>query len=200
MKILLGSRDNVDFDEPIKMTKEQMNRFIAFLRSTFDVVDVISTKIARAERVGDKPEWPRSWTLDELKLLYEIEDTHKVAERLGRSWMSVDIMRGKFIPEFLDWASNKGIDLLKEDTKKLIEEFLKEKQDLRREKREESKKLHKSQKIEKQIIELEDEKKKLVERLLVSSVTKTYATKEIIKKEDKIEKLRKKLKKLKSQE
>ena len=70
--------------------------------------------------------------------------------------MSVNIKRGAFIPEFLTWTQNKGKDVLKDDIKKLIRKFMKEKQEeiiFRRKKRK------KIRQIEKKIEKLKDELK-----------------------------------------
>jgi len=73
-------------------------------------------------------------------LLDTEKTTDEVAEMLGRTWMSADIKRGGFIPDFLAWTSQKGKDLLKDDLKIMIKEFMKEKEKeilSRREKRKE---------------------------------------------------------------
>lgn len=181
MRILIGSKNNVDFDKPIKMTKEQRDEFVKFLKSMFDIVDIEESSNIRRERVGGKTNWPKKWTLDEYKLLYEIEDNVKLAERLGRSPLSITIKRGHFIPEFLKWVSDKGKDLFKEDTKKLIEEFFNEKE-IRRI----------CEKYRKKVKEIDEEIKKLkveVERLVNSQLPRKYVDKQIIKIEDKKDKL-----------
>jgi len=132
IKMLIGDKGNVDFDSPVKMSKKQQDDMIGLLRSIFSVVEVDHTNEHRTDRLGSKPRFFREWTADELEILLKIEekDTEKVAEELGRTWMSVDIKRGSFIPEYLYWLDKKGVDLLHADTKKLIKEFLKEKEDI----------------------------------------------------------------------
>lgn len=145
MKILIGDKWGVDFDAPIKMSSEQKDKFIGFLKTLFSVVEEEYTGELRVDRIGDKL-FMKEWTPAELALLLEVEtkDTDMVAEELGRSWMSVDIKRGEFIPKYLAWVRERGIDLLSANTKELIKEFMKEKQDLiisRRRKRTELRKL-----------------------------------------------------------
>lgn len=134
MKILIGDNGNVDFDSPVQMTSEQKDKLIEFLRSMFAIVEEEPASEFRTDRIGDKF-FMRSWTSSEHALLLEIEDTSKVAEKLGRSWMSVDIKRGEFLPEFLMWAHEKNKDLLKGNINELIEEFMKTKQEKIKEKR-----------------------------------------------------------------
>ena len=153
MKILIGDRDGVDFDTPIKVKEKQKKEIIKFLKNMFKVVVVENTTSFRTERMGDKF-FMREWTPDEYAVLLEIEDTNKVAEMLGRSWMSVNIKRGDFIPDFLTWTRKKGKDILKDDIKKLIEEFMKEKQEEIISRRKKRKKIRQ---IEKEIEELKDE-------------------------------------------
>jgi|GEM_PF-1003244 len=134
MRILIGDKGNVDFDEAIQMSPKQKAEFLKFMKSLFDVVIEEEVDELRSDRLGDRVFF-RKWTSEELKILLEIEDTNKVCERLGRSWMSVDIMRGGFIPEFMYWAHIKGYDIVYGDTKKLIEEFMEEKEKEKQERR-----------------------------------------------------------------
>ena len=127
MRIFIGDKGNVDFDWPVKMTYQQINKFVAFMKEQFAVVEKESNENIRTERLGDKL-FAKSWSSDELKLLLEAEDTERISVKLGRSWMSVDIKRGGFIPEFMIWSDSKGYNIVKGDTKKLIEEFMAEKE------------------------------------------------------------------------
>tara|TARA_Y100000310_G_scaffold333512_1_gene411220 strand:+ start:368 stop:991 length:624 start_codon:yes stop_codon:yes gene_type:complete len=145
MNILIGDKGNVDFDSPVKMTDNQQQKFIEFLRSIFSVIKLEKTQEFRTERIGDKF-FMKEWTGDEYAALLEIEETDKVAEMLGRSWMSVDIKRGGFIPDFLAWTSEKGKDPLKDDVKSLIKDFMKEKEQELLSRREKKKELRKKQK------------------------------------------------------
>lgn len=93
MKLLIGDKGNIDFDSPVVMDEHQRKKFIDFLKNMFKVVKVEETDHLRIERIGDKF-FTKEWTSEEYALLLELEDTNKVAEMLGRSWMSVDIKRG----------------------------------------------------------------------------------------------------------
>jgi len=140
MKILIGDNNNVDFDSPIEMTEDQKSKFVSFLKTIFSVVKIEDTEELRTERIGDKF-FMKEWTPEEYAVLLDTEKTtDEVAEMLGRTWMSADIKRGGFIPDFLAWTSQKGKDLLKDDLKIMIKEFMKEKEKeilSRREKRKE---------------------------------------------------------------
>lgn len=135
MKILIGDKDHIDFDEAVLMTPEQREKFIEMMKELFSVIQLESTDKFRLERLGDKI-FARNWTTDELKYLLEIEDIYTICEGLGRSWMSVDIKRGEFIPLFMTWAHERGYDIVRGDTKSLIEKFIEDKELEKKERRE----------------------------------------------------------------
>ncbi|MCK4796302.1 MAG: hypothetical protein KAT05_02910 [Spirochaetes bacterium] len=136
MKILVGEKGNVDFDQPVKMTKEQQNDFIKFMKTIFKPVHPMETDKFRKFRIGDQY-FPRKWNdSEERSMLLDINvDTDKLCELLGRTWMGVNIKRGDFIPDLLVWADSKGYNIFKGDRKKIIEEYLEEKRNLVNEKR-----------------------------------------------------------------
>lgn len=135
MKILIGDKGHIDFDEPILMSPEQREKFIEMMKELFSVIQLERTDKYRLDRLGDKI-FARNWTTDELKYLLEIKDIDTICEGLGRSWMSVDIKRGDFIPLFMTWAHVKGYDIVHGDIKTLIEEFIEEKELEKQERRE----------------------------------------------------------------
>jgi hypothetical protein len=135
MKILIGDKDHIDFDEAVLMTPEQREKFIEMMKELFSVIQLESTDKFRLERLGDKI-FARNWTTDELKYLLEIKDIDTICEGLGRSWMSVDIKRGEFIPLFMTWAHERGYDIVRGDTKSLIEKFIEDKELEKKERRE----------------------------------------------------------------
>lgn len=127
MKILSGNNGNVDFDGPVEMTDEQRTLFFDFMRSMFSVVQEEPTDQVRYDRIGDKL-FSRPWDQEEYDVLLEIEDTEGLSEMLGRTWMSGDIKRGDFFPMFMLWIDRKGKDILKDDIKELIHDFMAEKE------------------------------------------------------------------------
>lgn len=159
MKILVGDKGNVDFDSPVRMTEKQREDFIDFMKSLFSVVKVEYCDEFRSERLGDKLFF-REWDPDELKLLLHVKDNERLCQELGRSWMSVDIKRGDFIQPFMRWVNEKKYDLVKEDVKKLIEEFLKEKEFERILRKEERQKIDQEKKKLKKKLEVNREKLK----------------------------------------
>lgn len=137
MKILIGDKGHYDFDGPIRMSPEQMQDFEKMMRELFTVVELEQRKHFRVGRLGDKI-FARPWTLDELRCLLEIKDINTICRELGRSWMSVDIKRGDRMPDFMFWAYENGRDIIQEDTRILIEEYIKDRELeklIRREKR-----------------------------------------------------------------
>ncbi|MBI4181813.1 MAG: hypothetical protein HY520_02495 [Candidatus Aenigmarchaeota archaeon] len=127
MKLLIGDGNNIDFNDSIQMTQKQKQDFISFLSTQFAVVEEEQYEHARHQRLGDKL-FGRSWTQKEYEVLFDLKDTKKVSEMLGRTWMSVDIRRGFFMPTFLDWAREKNVDIINGEIKSLIQRFLKDKQ------------------------------------------------------------------------
>ncbi len=205
MKLLIGDKGNVDFDSPVAMNETQRKKFIDFLKNMFKVVKIEEIDNFRTERIGDKF-FMREWTSEEYATLLELEDTNKVAEMLGRSWMSVDIKRGAFIPDFLAWTSQKGKDPLKDDVKELIKEFMKEKEQEIISRRERKNELRRKQKkIENLELEREDlhseKKKDQIEFAIRIGQIKSSNAKEYIKVKDgeitsKIKKLKEEIEKM----
>jgi dsDNA-binding SOS-regulon protein len=156
MELLVGDKGKIDFDAPVKMNIDQRKKFINFLKSIFSVVEIIESERVRTERLGDIL-FLKNWSVDEYAVLLEVEDTNNVAEMLGRSWMSVDIKRGEFLPTYLAWAKEKKIDIVKGDTKKLIKEFMKEHEDELRRRSEERKLIHEIEKIPDRLKEIESD-------------------------------------------
>lgn len=149
--ILVGDKGNVDLDSAVCMTDAQKDTFVSFLKELFSPEIVIETRTEemRDERIGDKFFF-REWHNEEYEKLLEIDTktVEDLVEEIGRSWMSVNIKRGQFIPDYLEWISRKGKNLMTDDTKKLIEGFMKYRE---------------SQKQGKKI--LRQKKKKLLEKL-----------------------------------
>lgn len=126
MRILRGDNMNVDFEYPIELSKEQKQRFFNFLRDKFYFVSEEETEYFRTKRMGESL-FMKEWAPEELTLLFKIDVVNdEVSKKLGRTWMSIDMKRGMFIPEILAEAKKKGLDIYKIDIKKFIEEFLKE--------------------------------------------------------------------------
>ncbi|MEM4729027.1 MAG: hypothetical protein QXH42_04615 [Thermoplasmata archaeon] len=128
MKIYIGNNGNVDFDAPVKMTDEQYQNFLSMVRELFSVVVPVDVDGHREERLGDKI-FGRPWDLEEYVLLFDAVNVMKVCEALGRTPMSVVIRRGEFIPDFIRYTKNKGVDIFAHPDKilELVKEYLDEK-------------------------------------------------------------------------
>jgi len=151
MKVLVGNNGNIDLDGPVEMNRKQRKAFFELMRDMFAVVQEEKSNVVRFERLGNKM-FLRQWEPEEYALLLEIEDTKIISEKLGRSWMSVDIKRGEFFSNFMIWVQRKGKNIIDDNVKDLIEEFLKEKENdkfLRKEK----KKLARQKKKEIRVLE-----------------------------------------------
>jgi len=137
MKVLVGNNGNIDLDGPVEMNRKQRKAFFELMRDMFAVVQEEKSNVVRFERLGNKM-FLRQWGPEEYALLLEIEDTKIISEKLGRSWMSVDIKRGEFFSNFMIWVQRKGKNIIDDNITTLIEEFLKEKENdkfLRKEKK-----------------------------------------------------------------
>jgi hypothetical protein len=129
IEILVGDVGHIDFNQPIKMSQEQFHKFSNFLKSIFAIVKQDNTLHLRDERLGDKL-FQMPWVNEEeYEMLLHVEDTNKISELLGRSWMSIDIKRGQFLPDFMSWAKERKLDIVKDNSKEMIKEFMKTKQD-----------------------------------------------------------------------
>jgi hypothetical protein len=124
-----GSKGKIDFKAPVEMTDQQYEDFIELLEDIFskEAVAERTMEETRTDRLGDK-HFAREWRSEEASLLYELGDTREIAEKLGRSWMSVDIKRGHFLPPFLDWAKDNNHNLMRDDIKELVEEYMEDKE------------------------------------------------------------------------
>jgi len=128
-EILLGSKGKVDFNKPLEMSEQEYKDFIELLGQLFDeeVIQEEPMNNLRKDRLGDK-HFSREWTTLEYRLLYNTENTQKVAEKLGRSWMSVDMRRGQFLPDFTTWAQDNDYDLARDDIESLVDEYIEQKE------------------------------------------------------------------------
>lgn len=158
MNILVGNKGHVDFDSPLEVTPEQKEKIKKFFEELFSFVESEPIEEFRKVRLGERKRYPSPWSPKEYEALLRTENTEKLAESLGRSWMSVDIKRGNFYPLFMNWVNKKGKDIARDDLKDLIEEFLKGKEI---EKIIRKKKKKQNRKILKEIERLEDHKEYL---------------------------------------
>jgi hypothetical protein len=148
--ILRGNRLNMDFKMPIEMSSQDKDKFIEFLRELFNTVE--EEENFRSKRIGDKS-FSRVWTKEEYVLLLTLNKSNEeVSKLLGRSWMSVEMKRMTYIPEMMEYASRKGINILKSDSKilaELVENYIKEHEEellKRKEKKVEEKRIDKEDK------------------------------------------------------
>ena len=126
MKILIGDNGNVDFDGPIEANDEQVEKLINFFRSIYrrEVVETDTDSDFRSERIGEKL-FQKSWSVPEYAALLDLDkDTDELSEELGRTWMSVDIQRGQWIPRFQTWAERNNKNFVKGDIKVIVKEYL----------------------------------------------------------------------------
>jgi hypothetical protein len=126
MKILVGDNGNVDFDAPIEASDEQIEKLVNFFKTLYrsEVVDIDDESDFRSERIGEKL-FQKTWSVPEYAALLDLDkDTDELSEELGRTWMSVDIQRGHWIPRFQTWAKRNNKNFIKGDIKKIVKEYL----------------------------------------------------------------------------
>ena len=125
MRILIKD-EYLDFETPIQMTEEQRKKFIQFMEKLFGDIEIVKV-IEKTKEMGDREVSPRKWVPEELSLLLTPKNNKDIAVKTNRSEMSVKMMRGSFVPEFLVWAKKKGYSLpVKID---VIKEFLDEREE-----------------------------------------------------------------------
>ena len=122
MRILIKDH-YVDFEAPIQMTEEQRKKFISFMKSEFEDVEIEEVE-EKTKEMGERELTSKKWAAKELSLLLSPEGNEELAVKTNRSVMSIKMMRGHFVPEFMVWARKKGYSLPVK--LEVIEEFLKE--------------------------------------------------------------------------
>ena len=122
MKILTKDQ-YVDFEAPIQMTDEQRKQFVSFMKSEFEDLETEEVE-EKTKEMGEREITSKHWSTKELSLLLSPEGNNELAAKTDRSVMSIKMMRGHFVPEFMVWARKKGYSLPVK--LEVIEEFLKE--------------------------------------------------------------------------
>lgn len=129
----IGDRGYVDFALPCLMSSIERKQFTKLLSECLDGgrVDEEHTVEFRQWRIGERKLYARSWEIDERNTLLQSINITKTARLLGRSEEAVILQNGTWLPRFLFWCDNKGKNWLKGDTRKLIEQFLREQKEFR---------------------------------------------------------------------
>ncbi len=109
MRIL--TKDNyVDFEAPIHMTEEQKKKFLDFMKEKF--IDVETEEVEeKSKEMGERTITNKDWTPNEFSLLLSPKTNEELSSETDRSMMSIKMMRGHFVPEFMVWAKKKGYSL-----------------------------------------------------------------------------------------
>tara|TARA_Y100000310_G_scaffold343193_1_gene449732 strand:+ start:2480 stop:3067 length:588 start_codon:yes stop_codon:yes gene_type:complete len=187
MIILRGDNQNVDLKVPLELNEEKLERFLDYFKNNFYFVETIETKNSRIERMGEKL-FMREWSSEEEALLFDVTiDTTYMAKMLGRTWMSVDIRRGHVVPEILNFAKKKGVDIYKVNIKELIEEYREEYKDKLLERKKERKERNEKQKRD--LIQLERLKEEVPKLKKLSEQGILMNEGELKKKEDELNEL-----------
>jgi hypothetical protein len=124
VKILLT--DNLmDFSAPIYISPEDKKKLISFLKN-LDNVNFTLKEVHEKERyVGERKSSSfKKWDEDDLFDLLSPMSNEEIAEKTGRSSMSIIMQRGHFIANFKKWFNSKGIK--DEINKNMIKKYLSE--------------------------------------------------------------------------
>jgi len=122
MKILTKN-NYVDFEAPIQMTENQRKKFISFMKEQFEDVEVEQVE-EKYKEMGERKNTSRDWTAEEFLLLLTPKSNEELSAKTERSMMSIKMMRGHFVADFMVWAKKKGYTLpVKID---VIKDYLKE--------------------------------------------------------------------------
>lgn len=125
MKILMYKSGDVDLEVPIRMTEEQREKLIEFLKKMFPGNVEIYAKEEKTKKFGEREVDPKKWTIDDCTLLLSPNSNSDLAAKMDRTEMSVKMQRGHFVPEFLVWLKKKGYSLPAD--KNLLKEYMREK-------------------------------------------------------------------------
>jgi len=108
MIILINKDDLLDFEAPVFMTDEQLEKFTKGLKKIFD--DVIIHKIQELDREPseDIHRHPKFWVPEELIHLLSDKSHEEVANFLKREPFSVKSKRGIWILPFKTWSEKNG--------------------------------------------------------------------------------------------
>ena len=201
MKVLCSEKGKVDFDEPIISDDKKSQELIKWFKNNFreNCVEIVEKDEIRTVRLGesDKIRWAKKWSRHERAALCDMyKSTDQIAEELGRTWMSVNPKRGKYIGDSLMYAARKNIKLTKQNILEYIQEYLDYRENIKREQREQKKALDlKRRRIEKNLESAKGKKEsqKLLLRIQPNSENIALAIKET---EKEIEELSKKLKEM----
>jgi hypothetical protein len=122
MKLIVKNQ-SIDFEAPVYMSEDQRDKFIDFIKKTFENVEV--REVQEESRPGPHGGTPRKWTAEDIAVLLEGSSIKKKAEKLDRSEMSVIMRTGSIVPEITKWMKKKGC-VEYPPAKEIIEEFMKE--------------------------------------------------------------------------
>lgn len=130
MIIRIGDSERIDFLMPIKVTDQQTDQFMKFLKTiyhpsvVFDVLPLEDDEEFKSKRLGDKPRptYP-IWSKQENTRLLDFDkiNENEIAEQIGRTPTAVYMRRGQWVARFMDWAADKNIY---ENTEELVQEFM----------------------------------------------------------------------------
>jgi rhodanese-related sulfurtransferase len=113
----------IDLEAPVYMSESQREKFIDFMKNTFDDVDI--REVQEKSRPGPQGGEQRKWTVDDISVLLDDSSIEKKAETLDRSEMSVIMRTGNVVPQITKWMKEKGY-VEYPPAKKLVEEFMRE--------------------------------------------------------------------------
>ncbi len=135
MNILVGDWEHIDFDGPVKLSETDREKFIEFLKKElgFAIVEVEEVEESRTKRIGDYlPQRP--WTRREISLvIYSNERIEELREKLGRTWMSINIPRGRWLLAYGIFEKKNGFKTkTRESVDAFIDEYFKKKEDERK--------------------------------------------------------------------
>lgn len=127
MKILYSKDNKVDFENPVYMEEDQLNKFKGFLRNLLNETIEVKEVKEKERVISVDDRHPKKWNEEELILLLDPGvNENELVKKLGRSSMSISMQRAQFIPSFIAWAKSKGFDASK-ITQTIIKQFLEEK-------------------------------------------------------------------------
>ncbi len=112
VRIIVGSDNELDISAPIYIHPEKRKKIIEFLRKLIGNIETKAVEEPTISYERGESVW-KYWTKEDLlEILKTGSNNDELGKRLGRSTMSIGMMRGHFLPEYLAWLRKNN--LLKE--------------------------------------------------------------------------------------
>jgi len=124
MIIKYNSDGRIDFEAPIYMTEEQREKFIQGMKKIFGIRIKIENIIENKKEIKKrKGEGKRKYDIKQLSHFAKEINNKDIANIIGKTEFAVQMKRGVYLKEYMEWARKKRLSKLDEESE---EAFFKE--------------------------------------------------------------------------